>query len=124
MYDNDDKVAIVLNDGDDAGKLIVCYDDNLITIDGDTALTFTEDVNKRYEAYNWHVQTVDDVNDLPQLQNALRNAQLETQRPSLIKVSLNSLVYSFFHSFLFHLIIISVMLTYYFHYFVVFVGNC
>jgi len=68
------------------GKLIVCYDDNLITIDGDTALTFTEDVNMRYEAYNWHVQTVDDVNDLPQLQNALRNAQLETSRPSLIKI--------------------------------------
>lgn len=38
------------------GKLIVCYDDNLITIDGSTELSFTEDVNKRYEAYGWHVQ--------------------------------------------------------------------
>ena len=68
------------------GKLIVCYDDNLITIDGDTALTFTEDVNQRYAAYHWHVETVSDANDLPQLQAALDRARLETSRPSLIKV--------------------------------------
>eukprot|EP01036_Dinobryon_divergens_P030464 gene30465-39709_t len=68
------------------GKLIVCYDDNLITIDGDTALTFTEDVNQRYAAYHWHVETVSDANDLTQLQAALDRARLETTRPSLIKV--------------------------------------
>lgn len=66
----------------------MCYDDNLITIDGDTALTFTEDVNMRYAAYNWHVQTVTDANDLPQLQAALNRAKAETSRPSLIKVPL------------------------------------
>ena len=55
------------------GKLIVCYDDNRITIDGDTKLSFTEDVNKRYEAYGWHVQTVDDVNDLGILLSSIKN---------------------------------------------------
>ena len=40
------------------GKLIVLYDDNHVTIDGDTALSFTEDVAKRYESYGWHVQTI------------------------------------------------------------------
>jgi transketolase len=43
------------------GKLIVLYDDNEITIDGSTDLSFTEDVRKRYEAYGWHTQTVGDV---------------------------------------------------------------
>ncbi len=42
------------------GKLIVFYDDNHITIDGETELSFTEDVNKRFESYGWHVQTVED----------------------------------------------------------------
>ena len=68
------------------GKLIVFYDDNKITIDGDTSLSFTEDVAKRYEAYNWHVQTVDDVNDLAALRAATQAAQAETNRPSIIKV--------------------------------------
>jgi transketolase len=45
----------------------VCYDDNLITIDGNTDLSFTEDVNARYVSYGWHVQTVDDANDIPTL---------------------------------------------------------
>jgi Transketolase, thiamine diphosphate binding domain len=49
------------------GKLIVCYDDNLITIDGNTDLSFTEDVNARYLSYGWHVQTVEDANDIPKL---------------------------------------------------------
>ena len=49
------------------GKLIVCYDDNLITIDGNTNLSFTEDVNARYLSYGWHVQTVDDANDIASL---------------------------------------------------------
>ena len=42
----------------------MCYDDNLITIDGDTGLSFTEDVNARYLSYGWHVQTVSDANDI------------------------------------------------------------
>lgn len=68
------------------GKIIVFYDDNKITIDGDTALSFTEDVAKRYESYNWHVQTVHDGNDLDALRTATRIAQQETGRPSMIKV--------------------------------------
>lgn len=70
------------------GKLIVCYDDNLITIDGSTSLSFTEDVGKRYEAYNWHVQTVSDGNDIAAINQAIENAKAETHRPSLIKVRL------------------------------------
>lgn len=68
------------------GKLIVCYDDNLITIDGDTSLSFSEDVNKRYEAYGWHIQTVADVNDLGALRASIAAAQAETTRPSIIKI--------------------------------------
>ena len=69
-----------------AGKLIVLYDDNLITIDGGTDLSFTEDVAARYEAYNWHVVTVADVCDLDSLRDAIDAARAETSRPSLIKV--------------------------------------
>lgn len=68
------------------GKLIVCYDDNHITIDGSTDLSFTEDVNMRYNSYNWHVQTVDDVNDLSQLRKAIDEAKAEVDRPSIIKI--------------------------------------
>ena len=68
------------------GKLIVFYDDNLISLDGPTELSFTEDVRKRFEAYHWHVQHVDDGNDLEALERAIRNAQAETTRPSLIDV--------------------------------------
>lgn len=69
------------------GRLIVLYDDNLITIDGSTDLSFTEDVCKRYEAYNWHVQTVDSVEDsLDQLRIAVQNAQAVSDKPSLIKI--------------------------------------
>ncbi len=46
------------------GKLIVLYDDNLISLDGPTELSYTEDVLKRFEAYHWHVQRVADGNDL------------------------------------------------------------
>ena len=56
------------------GKLIVLYDDNNITIDGDTALSFSEDVAKRYEAYNWHVQKVGDVNNLDDVRAAIKAA--------------------------------------------------
>jgi len=69
------------------GKLIVLYDDNDITIDGGTNLSFTEDVAKRYEAYNWHVQIVDDVTkDLDPLRKAIKAAQAETGKPSMIKI--------------------------------------
>lgn len=68
------------------GRLIVCYDDNRITIDGDTSLSFTEDVNLRFEAYGWHVQTVDDVNDLASLREAIVKAKDVNDRPSLIKI--------------------------------------
>jgi transketolase len=69
------------------GKLIVLYDDNDITIDGETHLSFTEDVAKRYEAYGWHVQTVDDVSkDLGALREAIKAAQAETGKPSMIKI--------------------------------------
>ncbi len=66
------------------GKIIFFYDDNKITIDGPTSLAFSEDVGKRFEAYNWHVQHVEEVNDLFSLEAALKNSQAETNRPSLI----------------------------------------
>ncbi|HEY7612146.1 MAG TPA: transketolase [Gemmatimonadales bacterium] len=68
------------------GKLIGFYDDNHITIEGDTALAFSEDVGARYEAYGWHVQHVGDGNDLDALDAAIRAAQAESDRPSLIVV--------------------------------------
>jgi transketolase len=68
-------------------NLIVIYDDNKITIDGKTDLSFTEDVAKRFEAYNWHVQEISgDGHDLEAFDRALVNAQEEDSRPSLIKV--------------------------------------
>jgi transketolase len=66
------------------GKLNVVYDDNHITIDGDTALTFSEDVPRRFEAYGWHVMKVGDGNDLSAIAGALEVALNETNRPSLI----------------------------------------
>ncbi len=66
------------------GKLIVLYDDNNITIDGDTALSFSEDVAKRYEAYNWHVQKIGDVNKLDDVRSAIAAAKAETGKPSII----------------------------------------
>ncbi len=65
------------------GRLIYIYLDNRITIEGDTGLTFTEDVGKRFEAYGWHVQKVSGY-DLPQIASALSTAQEETEKPSLI----------------------------------------
>lgn len=65
-------------------KLTVFYDDNRITIDGSTDLAFTEDVGKRYEAYGWHVQHVDDANDLNAFETAVDNARAETDKPSMI----------------------------------------
>ena len=68
------------------GNLIYLYDDNHISIEGDTALTFDEDVAARFEAYNWHVQVLPDGNDVKALVAALEKAKAETTRPSLIKV--------------------------------------
>lgn len=68
------------------GKLIYLYDDNRISIEGGTAITFTEDVPARFASYGWHVQSVDDGNDLPAIDRAIRAAQHETERPSLIAV--------------------------------------
>jgi transketolase len=68
------------------GKLIYFYDDNHISIEGDTDLAFTENRTGRFVAYGWHVQRVDDGNDLEALEQALMEAQKETKRPSLIAV--------------------------------------
>lgn len=68
------------------GKLIYLYDNNRVTIDGSTDLTFTEDVVRRFEAYGWHTQTVEDGNDLDAIERAIREAQAVTDRPSLISV--------------------------------------
>lgn len=66
------------------GKLIYLYDDNDISIEGHTDLTFTEDVGRRFEAYGWHVSSVEDGNDLAAIERAIRAAQGEMGRPSLI----------------------------------------
>ncbi|HSH02494.1 MAG TPA: transketolase [Anaerolineae bacterium] len=68
------------------GKLIVLYDDNEISIDGSTDLSMTEDVLARFAAYGWHTQAIDGHN-LTAVQAAVRLAQLETARPSLIACS-------------------------------------
>lgn len=70
------------------GKLIALYDDNHISIDGHTDISFTEDVCKRYEAYGWHVQHVTDGNtDLEAIAAAIQAAKEVTDKPSLIKVT-------------------------------------
>ena len=68
------------------GKLIVLYDDNHISLAGSTYLTFTEDLQKRFAACNWHVQYVEDGNDIAEIDKALINAREETGRPSIISV--------------------------------------
>ncbi len=65
-------------------KLTLIYDDNHITIDGDTALSFSEDVPRRVEAYGWHVIRVGDGNDLAGISAALDSASRETERPTLV----------------------------------------
>jgi transketolase len=69
------------------GRLIYLYDDNDISLDGPTSLSFDrEDVDKRFEAYGWHVTDVRDANDMTALEAAIRNAQKVEDRPSLIRV--------------------------------------
>ena len=66
------------------GKLIYLYDNNHISLAASTDLTFTEDCAKRFEAYGWQTQTVEDGNDLEAIDQALRAARNETARPSLV----------------------------------------
>ena len=68
------------------GNLIYIYDDNHITIEGNTAITYTEDVAARYLAYGWQVQVLPDGNDLQAIEDALIKAKAETGKPSLIKL--------------------------------------
>ncbi len=69
------------------GNLVLVYDDNHISIDGPTELSFTEDRAKRYEAYGWYVQEVGgDGNDMKKFEKALINAKSEVERPSIIKL--------------------------------------
>lgn len=68
------------------GNIIYLYDDNKISIEGSTDIAFTEDIDKRFESYGWHVQHVDDANDTHAIHQALVNARTETQKPSLIRV--------------------------------------
>jgi len=66
------------------GKLICIYDDNNISIEGSTEITFTEDVALRFKAYHWHILNVDDGNDIDAIYNAIQAAKAQTGRPSLI----------------------------------------
>ncbi len=66
------------------GKVIFFYDDNNISIEGSTTLTFSEDIQKRFESYNWQTLHISDVNDLEQIDNAIDDAKSETDKPTLI----------------------------------------
>jgi transketolase len=66
------------------GKLIYLYDNNRISLAGAADLSFTEDCAKRFEAYGWHTQSLDDGNDIEGIDNAIRTAREEQSRPSLI----------------------------------------
>lgn len=68
------------------GKLVVLYDCNNITIEGDTCTSFTEDVLKRFEAYGWQTITVEDGNDVDAIDKAIKEAKAEADRPSIIKI--------------------------------------
>jgi transketolase len=68
------------------GRLTCLYDDNLVSLAGKTALSFSEDVPRRFEGYGWHTLVVPDGNDLEAIDKAIHEAQAETERPSLIAV--------------------------------------
>ncbi len=68
------------------GKLLVLYDDNLISLAGKASLSFSEDVPRRFEGLGWHTQAVPDGTDLAAIEKAIRDAKAETGRPSLIAV--------------------------------------
>lgn len=68
------------------GKLVYLYDDNQISIEGSTDITFTEDRRARFESYGWHTVTVEDGNDVAAIEAAISEAHRETERPSLVLV--------------------------------------
>jgi transketolase len=68
------------------GRIIYMYDNNKVSLDGSTDISFTEDVGERFEAYGWHVVDIPDGNDLDAIESALSKAQFEKNRPSLIMV--------------------------------------
>jgi len=68
------------------GKLIVLYDDNYVTLAAGTDITFTEDRAARFKAYGWHVQRVEDGNDITAIETAVKKAKRQTEKPSLILV--------------------------------------
>jgi transketolase len=68
------------------GKLIWLYDDNLVSLDGPTELSYTDDVIERFKGYHWHTQRVADGNDLKAIEAAIEAAKAETARPSIIAV--------------------------------------
>ena len=68
------------------GKIIYLWDDNHISLDGPTNLAFTEDVLMRFDAYGWHTQMVEDGNDLGAIERAIHQAQIATDKPSIIAV--------------------------------------
>lgn len=68
------------------GKLVCLYDDNRITIEGETSLSFTEDVSARFEAYGWQVLKVDDANDIQAVEKGIEQARKEEERPSLVVI--------------------------------------
>jgi transketolase len=96
------KIYVICSDGDlmegvtseaaslaghlELGNLIYLYDDNHISIEGSTDITFNEDVSARFRSYGWHVQEVSDVNDTHALELAIINAKAEAQKPSIIRV--------------------------------------
>ncbi|MDP9078608.1 MAG: transketolase [Bacteroidota bacterium] len=96
------KIYVICSDGDlmegvtseaaslaghlELGNLIYLYDDNHISIEGSTDITFNEDVSARFRSYGWHVQELPDVNDTHALELAIINAKAEGQKPSLIRV--------------------------------------
>lgn len=68
------------------GKLIFLYDDNEITLDGDADMTFTEDIQQRYESMGWHTVRVSDGNDLSAIDNAINEAKSVTDKPSILLI--------------------------------------
>ncbi|MGH6678253.1 MAG: transketolase, partial [Bradyrhizobium sp.] len=68
------------------GNFVYLYDDNGITIEGSTRLAFSEDVCRRFDAYGWHTDTVEDGNNLSAIEQALRKACAVADRPSLIRL--------------------------------------
>ena len=68
------------------GNIIYLYDDNHVTLDGPSAFSFSEDVNRRFEGYHWHTQAVEDGNDIAAIGKAIQNAIDEKERPSIVRI--------------------------------------